>query len=153
MEGPYVSWVCEQCLSSDRARDRATGKVMGGVTVWLSVLGPVRAWRDDVEMDLGTPQQRALLTVLAAHADRPVSLGHLIEGLWGADPPPSAVNLVHRYVGQLRRLLEPGLPTRTAGRLLVGGGGGDRLGVGAGGGGWPRHPPRRRPGPPAGRAG
>jgi hypothetical protein len=41
-----------------------------------------------------SPQQQALLAVLAAHADHPVSVGHLVDVLWGADPA-SAVNLVH----------------------------------------------------------
>src|SRR5215213_8180011 len=29
--------------------------------VWVSVLGPVRAWHEQTEVDLGTPQQRAVL--------------------------------------------------------------------------------------------
>src|SRR5215468_6818581 len=48
----------------------------GWVLVWVTVLGPVRAWQADAELDLGAPQQRALLAVLAAHADHPVSVGH-----------------------------------------------------------------------------
>ncbi|MDX3245020.1 BTAD domain-containing putative transcriptional regulator [Streptomyces sp. ME18-1-4] len=46
---------------------------------------------------------------------------------WGAAPPHSAVNVVRRHVGSLRRLLEPGLPARAAGRRLLRDAGGYRL--------------------------
>ena len=51
----------------------------------------------------------------------------ILDVLWGQDPPDSAVNVVHRHVGALRRLLEPDLPTRAASRRLVRGSGGYRL--------------------------
>jgi DNA-binding SARP family transcriptional activator/tetratricopeptide (TPR) repeat protein len=97
--------------------------------VWYAVLGPVRAWRAGAELDLGRPQQQALLAVLLVQAGRPVGLTELIDVLWGEQPPASAVNLVHRYVGQLRRLFEPDLSVREAGRWLVRTGAGYRLAV------------------------
>ncbi|RDI69286.1 hypothetical protein DFR76_101824 [Nocardia pseudobrasiliensis] len=32
--------------------------------MWFEVLGPVRAWRGGVEVDLGSPQQRAVAAML-----------------------------------------------------------------------------------------
>ncbi|GIH20451.1 BTAD domain-containing putative transcriptional regulator [Rugosimonospora africana] len=93
----------------------------------FTVLGPVRAWRGAQEIDLGAPQQRALLALLLVRAGRPVSLSDVVDVLWGADPPSTAVNVVHRHVGVLRRLLEPDLPVRSAGRWLVRSAGGYRL--------------------------
>jgi DNA-binding SARP family transcriptional activator/tetratricopeptide (TPR) repeat protein len=88
-------------------------------TVQFSVLGPVRAWRAGEELRLGPKQQRFILGVLLARAGRPVPLGEFVELLWGGCPPASAANAVHRYVGVLRRLLEPELPARAPGRWLV----------------------------------
>jgi DNA-binding SARP family transcriptional activator/tetratricopeptide (TPR) repeat protein len=100
---------------------------MAGTGIRFTVLGPVRAWRDDVELDLGPPQQRAMLALLLAYPGRPVSLSEIVDVLWGADPPASAVNIIHRQVGLLRRLFEPDLPTRAPGRWLIRAGGGYRL--------------------------
>ena len=96
----------------------------------FGVLGPVQVRRRGVEVDLGTRQQRLILGLLLANAGQPVGLGDIVEVLWGQEPPRSAVNVVHRYVGALRRLFEPGLPARSAGRWLVGGAAGYRMQVG-----------------------
>ncbi|XVV09915.1 tetratricopeptide repeat protein [Actinoplanes sp. CA-131856] len=98
--------------------------------MWFAVLGPVRAWRDGAEIDLGAPQQRSVLAVLLARAGQPVSLAEIVDTLWWDDPPATAVNAVHRSVGLLRRALEPGLSVRGVGRWLVRAGGGYRLEAG-----------------------
>ncbi|MFC4022052.1 BTAD domain-containing putative transcriptional regulator [Micromonospora sp. GCM10011542] len=85
----------------------------------FAVLGPVRAWRGQSEIDLGTRQQRLILALLLTRAGGTVSIAELVDLLWESDPPPSAVNVVHRHVGMLRRRFEPGLPTRAAGSVLV----------------------------------
>ena len=92
--------------------------------VRFTVLGTVRAWRGETELNVGPPQQRAVLALLLANVGRPVSLSEIIEVLWGPDMPSTAANVVHRYVGMLRRVLEPDLPARAAGRWLVRSGGG-----------------------------
>ncbi|MEU2777502.1 BTAD domain-containing putative transcriptional regulator [Streptomyces sp. NPDC007162] len=97
----------------------------------FAVLGPVRAWRADAELRLGPPQQQAFAALLLASADRPVSTTEVVDTLWGQDPPPSAVNVVRRYVGALRRVLEPGLPRMATGSWLLREGGGYRLDVDA----------------------
>ncbi|MCQ9136383.1 BTAD domain-containing putative transcriptional regulator, partial [Streptomyces hilarionis] len=94
-----------------------TGDVGG--TTRFEVLGPVRVRRGERELDLGFPQQRALLALLLAHTGRPVTPGEILDALWGERPPVSAPNVVRRYVGSLRRLLEPGLAPRVAGRRLL----------------------------------
>ncbi|MEU1367726.1 BTAD domain-containing putative transcriptional regulator [Streptomyces sp. NPDC005803] len=89
------------------------------VVMRFEVLGPLRAWDGDRELDLGFPQQRALLSLLLAQAGRPVGTSAIVDALWGEDPPDSAVNVVRRYIGGLRRLLEPGLAPRAPGRRLT----------------------------------
>jgi DNA-binding SARP family transcriptional activator/tetratricopeptide (TPR) repeat protein len=97
----------------------------------LSVLGPVRAWRGDVEIDLGPPQQRAILALLLVKAGQPAGMVELIGLLWPHDPPISAANVIQRCVGALRRALEPGLAPRANGRWLLRQGGGYRLALDA----------------------
>jgi DNA-binding SARP family transcriptional activator len=46
-----------------------------------------------------------LIGTLAMAAGRIVSTDHLIEVLWGDDPPESAVNTLQSYISRLRRLL------------------------------------------------
>jgi DNA-binding SARP family transcriptional activator/tetratricopeptide (TPR) repeat protein len=88
-------------------------------TVRFALLGPVRAWRAGAELELGPPQQRLLLAVLLAGAGGPVSLDELVDVLWEDNPPASAVNVVHRYVGALRRVFEPELAARATGSWLI----------------------------------
>jgi len=71
----------------------------------VSVLGPVRAWIGDRELNLGAARQRALFAVLAASANRPVDRDELIEAIWGASPPATAAGNVYTYVSGLRRSL------------------------------------------------
>ncbi|MEW9528465.1 AAA family ATPase [Microbispora sp. NPDC049125] len=84
----------------------------------LQILGPLRLWRDGVELDAGPRQQAYLLALLLARAGEPISVGELIDLIWDQDTPASAVNILHKYVGALRRLLEPGLPARETGSYL-----------------------------------
>ncbi|MBI0378306.1 AfsR/SARP family transcriptional regulator, partial [Streptomyces albiflaviniger] len=91
------------------------------------MLGPVRAWRSGAELELGPPKQRALLALLLVRAGQPVALSEIVDVLWAQDPPSTAVNVVHRHVGSVRRLLEPGLAARAEGSRLVRSSGGYRL--------------------------
>ncbi|HJP75080.1 MAG TPA: tetratricopeptide repeat protein [Pseudonocardiaceae bacterium] len=100
-------------------------------TVRFTVLGPVRAWRDGVEVELGSPTRRALLAMLLVNVGQPVVISELVSALWGQDPPDGAVNIIQRHVGLLRRLIDPTLSARASGDLLVRGSGGYRLEVDA----------------------
>ncbi|GAA1948970.1 AfsR/SARP family transcriptional regulator [Amycolatopsis minnesotensis] len=73
-----------------------------GERVRLEVLGRVRAWRGEAEIPLGPPQQRAVLAMLVLHRGAVVSIGELVDGLWGETPPSHAVAALRTYVGRLR---------------------------------------------------
>ncbi|MFJ6570684.1 AfsR/SARP family transcriptional regulator [Streptomyces sp. NPDC091292] len=77
-------------------------------SVRFAVLGPVRAWRGEAELDLGSPQQRAVLATLLLRRGRPVTLSELLDAVWGEEPPPAAVSVLRTYVSRLRKVLEPG---------------------------------------------
>ncbi|MFH9332027.1 AfsR/SARP family transcriptional regulator [Streptomyces althioticus] len=100
--------------------------------IYFSVLGPVRAWRGDHEVELGSPKQRALFALLLVRAGEPVTTHEIVDVLWGQDPPASAVNVVQRHIGALRRVLEPGLPVRGVSQRLALHAGGYRLDADAG---------------------
>jgi len=79
-----------------------------GERLRFEVLGPVRAWRGDRELDLGSPQQRALLAVLLLQVGTPASPDRLIAAIWGGTAPRAAVGVVRSYVSRLRHVLDPG---------------------------------------------
>ncbi|OIJ25986.1 ATP-binding protein [Nocardioides luteus] len=85
----------------------------------LQVLGPLRVWQGGVEIDPGPRQQSYLLALLLAHAGRPIGAGELIDLIWGENEPASALNVIHKYVGSLRRLLEPDLRPRQPGAFIL----------------------------------
>ncbi|MFD4151010.1 BTAD domain-containing putative transcriptional regulator, partial [Streptomyces goshikiensis] len=85
---------------------------------YFSLLGPVQAHRGDSPLPLGPPQQRALLAMLLCRRNAVVGLDELIDGLWGGEPPRSAVGTVRSYVYRLRRTLGGGLVTQGRGYAL-----------------------------------
>lgn len=86
----------------------------GGSPVRFEVLGPLRAWREDAGMDLGPVQQQVVLAVLLLHKNRPVGRQQMINAVWGETEPRYALNLLHRHVAGLRRVLEPSRRARGA---------------------------------------
>ncbi|MBB5851114.1 BTAD domain-containing putative transcriptional regulator [Amycolatopsis umgeniensis] len=68
----------------------------------VELLGPPRAWLEDVELKLGPARQRAVFATLAARCGQSVSLGELIADVWGGSAPASATGSVHTYVSGLR---------------------------------------------------
>jgi SARP family transcriptional regulator, regulator of embCAB operon len=104
-----------------------------GSTLRFSLLGPLRAWRDGTELDLGPGKQRAVLAVLLLNANRPTPTSKIIDAVWGELPPENGVNVVQKYVAGLRRILEPGRSPRTPGQLLAWAEAGYTLHVPAGG--------------------
>ncbi|MFD7685503.1 BTAD domain-containing putative transcriptional regulator [Streptomyces sp. NPDC059781] len=83
------------------------------------MLGPVRAWRGEQELDLGSPQQRVVLATLLLGRGRPVVLAELIRAVWGEEPPAAAVSVLRTYVSRLRKVLEPGRDPGRPPALLV----------------------------------
>ncbi|MFD0487933.1 hypothetical protein ACFQ0O_13820 [Saccharopolyspora spinosporotrichia] len=49
----------------------------------VAVLGPLRAWRGDELLDLGTVRQQAFLAALVLRPDVTVSRRELLDGVWG----------------------------------------------------------------------
>jgi predicted ATPase/DNA-binding SARP family transcriptional activator len=85
----------------------------------LGVLGPLEVARDGVPLELRGPRQRAVLALLALHSNEPVSRERLIDGVWGDDPPETAVNALQVAVHALRRVLGSGrIETRKHGYVL-----------------------------------
>ncbi|MFD7660815.1 BTAD domain-containing putative transcriptional regulator, partial [Actinosynnema sp. NPDC059797] len=93
----------------------------------VKLLGPVRAWRNGSELDLGTARRRAVFTLLAVRANEAVSKDELIDGVWGDAPPASAEAGLYTYVSGLRRVLEPERSKRSAGVVLTSSGAGYAL--------------------------
>ncbi|GAB7037120.1 MULTISPECIES: AfsR/SARP family transcriptional regulator [Catenuloplanes] len=98
----------------------------------FTVLGEVRAHRDDTEVDTGTGRTRLVIALLLARANEIVTRDSLLALLWDGDPPDSAVNVVHQQIGLIRRIIDPGLPPRAAGDRLIGTPGGYRMRADAG---------------------
>ncbi|MFC4070535.1 AfsR/SARP family transcriptional regulator [Actinoplanes subglobosus] len=73
----------------------------------FEMLGPIRAFRGAEAVDLGHPKQQAVLALLLLHAPRPVPLPQIVAALWNGDPPSNGVDVVQRYIGALRRALDP----------------------------------------------
>jgi DNA-binding SARP family transcriptional activator len=85
----------------------------------ISVLGPVRAWDGERELDLGTPQQRAVLAVLALRQGRQATLEELTDAVWGDSPPRTSALTLRTYVSRLRQVLgETAIVTVSGGYLL-----------------------------------
>ncbi|WP_410622298.1 BTAD domain-containing putative transcriptional regulator [Amycolatopsis sp. cmx-8-4] len=84
-------------------------------SVRFEVLGPVRAWRGDVELELGPPQQRAALAVLLLQGGTSLSPAQLVEALWGGAEPRAATGMVRSYISRLRHALEPDTPIKSIG--------------------------------------
>ncbi|GGK59753.1 regulatory protein AfsR [Planomonospora parontospora subsp. parontospora] len=85
----------------------------------FAVLGPVQAWRDGAELDLGTPLQRSILAMLLVREGRAVTPAEMIDGVWGEEAPPRALGALRTYVSRLRAVLEPDRSPRTPPTLLT----------------------------------
>ncbi|WP_382379697.1 BTAD domain-containing putative transcriptional regulator [Lentzea rhizosphaerae] len=81
-------------------------------------MGPVRAWRDDEEIELGPRQQRAVLAALLLNNGIRLSNEQLIGMVWD-DPTPSAVMALRTYMYKIRKTLpELNLKSKDGGYTL-----------------------------------
>jgi DNA-binding SARP family transcriptional activator len=88
--------------------------------VEITILGPLELRIDGMVAPLGGPKARALLAMLALHANEVVSRERLIEALWGDRPPPSVDQSLNTYVSRLRRTLgNERLSRRSGGYVLT----------------------------------
>jgi ABC-type transport system substrate-binding protein/DNA-binding SARP family transcriptional activator/DNA-binding beta-propeller fold protein YncE len=73
--------------------------------VEFRVLGPLEVIADGAAVPLGGPKQRALLAMLALHANEPVSRDRLVDGIWGDRLPANPGQALDTYVSRLRKVL------------------------------------------------
>jgi DNA-binding SARP family transcriptional activator len=94
-----------------------------GQRMGIRILGPLRVWDGAQWAPVHGPQQRIMLSVLAAEFGRLVAKDRLIHDIWGERPIRTARSAVNGYAMRLRRLLQAGgaanLITRAAGYELV----------------------------------
>lgn len=114
----------------NRATDRRSG---GSAAGWLqrfeaSIVSVMRVGvlgTLEVTSSHGTPlhvqgaKERLLLGILAAEANRTVSVDWLIELLWDGAAPVTAVKTLQGHIERLRTALEPSRPHGSSGRYVV----------------------------------
>jgi DNA-binding SARP family transcriptional activator/DNA-binding GntR family transcriptional regulator len=84
------------------------------------LLGPLEATDGRDAIPLGPRKQRAVLARLLLDVNRTVSVGTLVDDLWGEAVPGSAAKMVQIHVSQLRKVLPEGiLRTQSPGYLLA----------------------------------
>src|SRR5215472_10897328 len=90
----------------------------------VGVLGPLEVRVAGQQVTIAGPLPRRLLALLVTRPGRFLTVGALIDGLWGDDPPAAARETLQSHVARLRRSLgESG--------LIVGGPAGYQLAVDA----------------------
>jgi DNA-binding SARP family transcriptional activator len=83
------------------------------------ILGPLEVCSDGGALALGGRKQRALIAVLALHANEVVAADRLIDEVWGEDVPDDAAAAVRLNISRLRKVLPRDvLVTRPPGYLL-----------------------------------
>ena len=76
----------------------------------VNILGPLVVRHGETAVDVTSAMQRTLLGLLAIQYGKAVGAGEIVDLLWPEEPPRTCLQLVHTYIGQLRRLLEPDRP-------------------------------------------
>lgn len=84
-----------------RQADRDRGEA-SRPTLRISLLGPMTARIGGAEVDLGAPQQQAILAVLLLQNGSYVSVRQLIDAVWGNSVTATAEKTVRTYVYRLR---------------------------------------------------
>jgi len=94
---------------------------MGEPDARVEVLGPLRLVVDGAAVEVPGPKRRAVLALLALAEGRTVTVDHLVDALWPAEPPHAARQALHTHVSRLRAGLGPAaarLQTRQDGYRL-----------------------------------
>jgi DNA-binding SARP family transcriptional activator/DNA-binding XRE family transcriptional regulator len=98
-----------------------------GEGLWVTTLGPLEAWQDGEPLHLGPPTRRAVLGLLLMDNGAFVHRDTIVDVLWEASPPRTAVGLVQAHVSRLRRLLNSSSSFRDSDGAIDSVGGGYRL--------------------------
>ncbi len=84
------------------------------------LLGSLEVVEDGRPVDLPPGAPRAVVGMLLTRPNEVVSADRLAEGLWGADLPATAPNILQGYVSRLRKVLGAGrVQTRPPGYMLT----------------------------------
>ncbi len=75
-------------------------------TLRIELLGPVRAWRGQRELRIGSAQRRAVLAMLAMRGGRPVAADEIARGLATQTPARRATSRVAAHMTGLRGVLD-----------------------------------------------
>jgi transcriptional regulator with XRE-family HTH domain len=78
----------------------------GDGLVRVEVLGPLTVRRGRAVITVASPMLRKLLGLLAIQPQCEVGFEEIIDALWESLPPRTCRQLVHTYVGGLRKLLD-----------------------------------------------
>uniref|UniRef100_UPI0011DF6088 AAA family ATPase n=1 Tax=Streptomyces sp. WAC01526 TaxID=2588709 RepID=UPI0011DF6088 len=71
----------------------------------FGVLGPVRAWRGATPLELGGPEERALLAALLLRPGHSANASELLPDLWGDRPPGGALSSLYACATRLNTAL------------------------------------------------
>ncbi len=82
------------------------------------ILGPLEVANNGAVIDIGSPQQRALLAILILNVNRVVSTERILEDLWSGDPTGKERTL-WVYISRLRAALEPDREAHGENTVLV----------------------------------
>lgn len=72
----------------------------------IRILGPLEATENGRSIAPTAAKPRTILALLAVNRGGVVGVPELIDELWGAEPPRSALTTIQTYVMRLRRLIE-----------------------------------------------
>jgi DNA-binding SARP family transcriptional activator/tetratricopeptide (TPR) repeat protein len=73
--------------------------------VEFRLLGPVEVWAAGRCLEMGPPQQRAVLAALAVDAGRPVFRDTLIDRIWSGRAPDGATSALYAHINRIRLML------------------------------------------------
>ncbi|MFH8288972.1 BTAD domain-containing putative transcriptional regulator [Streptomyces sp. NPDC018059] len=85
---------------------RTTGGEAAPGRLRLSLLGPVRAHRGEVPIDLGPVRRQAVLAALVLRAETLVTHQQLLDDVWGLEPPGTGRRVLPSYAYPLRKALD-----------------------------------------------
>lgn len=73
----------------------------------IRLLGPVEAWADGVQLEVGSAKPRLVLAALAVAPGRVVPIEVIADRVWGDHPPSRPAATLYPYLSLLRRALRP----------------------------------------------
>jgi predicted ATPase/DNA-binding SARP family transcriptional activator len=77
-----------------------------GNAVEVRLLGPLEVVGPDGVLLLSGGRQRAVFALLALRAPEVVSRAQLVDALWGAEPPPTAVKSLQSHLARVRQAMD-----------------------------------------------